>query len=279
MLDYFLDALIDSLKLLPFLLLTYIVMELLEHKISSRSLVAINKAGKFGPAIGGALGIVPQCGFSAAVANLYAGGIATRGTLVAVFLSTSDEMLPILISENVSVVLILKILAVKVAAAVFVGFMVDLAFKKKRSGHTIHDICEHEHCDCEHGILRSAIIHTVQIFAFILVISFIMNIVIGLIGRENLSNLILNRPVVGELIAGVVGLIPNCASSVVITQLYLQGGMSAGAMLSGLLTASGVGMLVLFRANRNLKDNLITLAIVFVSGVVLGTVIGLLPIF
>ena len=279
MLDYFLDALIDSLKLLPFLLLTYIVMELLEHKLSARSLTAVNRAGKFGPAIGGVLGIVPQCGFSAAVSNLYAGGIATRGTLIAVFLSTSDEMLPILISENVGVTLILKILAVKVVAAIFVGFMVDLAFKKKKSEHTIHDICEHEHCDCEHGIFRSAIIHTVQIYIFILIISFIMNIVIGLIGRENLSNIIMNRPVFGELIAGVVGLIPNCASSVVITQLFIQGGMSAGAMLSGLLAASGVGMLVLFRANHNLKDSLMILVITYISGVVLGTVIGLLPIF
>ena len=279
MLDSILDALLDSLRLVPFLFLTYLLMELLEHKLSDRTLTAIHKAGQYGPAIGGLLGIVPQCGFSAAVANLYAGGVVTRGTLIAVFLSTSDEMLPIFLSENVGTAFILKVVAVKAAAAILVGFAVDWISRQKPRASAIHDICLHEHCGCKQGILRSALMHTLQIFIFIFLLSAAMNVVIGFIGPESLSNLILNQPIVGELLAAVVGLIPNCASSVVITQLYLQGGMRAGAMLSGLLVSSGVGLLILFKMHHNLRDNLLTLAILFISGVALGGLLGLLPIF
>lgn len=276
--DIFLDALIDTLKLIPFLLLAYLLMEYIEHKMSDRAVSVIHRAGKLGPVLGGALGIVPQCGFSAAMSNLYAGGVITRGTLLAVFLATSDEMLPILISESVPAPLILKILSVKLAAAVIVGFAVDLFRKKDNTGH-IHDLCESEQCHCEHGIFLSALKHTLQITLFIFVVNLILTGVFELYGTEKLSMFILNKPVIGELLAGLVGLIPNCAASVVITELYLQGGMSVGAMLSGLLTGSGIGLLVLFRTNRNQHDNLKTLVILYLSGVILGFLAGLLPIF
>ena len=282
MTDVLLDTLIDCLKILPFLFLTYLLMEYLEHKAGDRATELMNGSGRFGPVIGGVLGVVPQCGFSAAVSNLYAGGVITRGTLLAVFLSTSDEMLPILISQRAPAVFMLKILGVKAAVGIIAGLIIDAVARRAhdyRAPH-IHDICEDKNCHCdEKGVFVSALIHTGQIIAFIFVITLVLNIVIYYVGEDRLAGLILNRPVIGELIAGVVGLIPNCAASVVITQLYLQGAMSVGAMLSGLLVGSGVGLLVLFRMNRNAKDNVKTLVLLYVIGVVCGTVIGLLPIF
>ena len=271
-------SVLDTLKLLPFLLLTYLLMEYLEHKMSDKAAAVINRAGKYGPVLGGALGIVPQCGFSAAMSNLYAGGLITRGTLLAVFLSTSDEMLPILISEQVPLPLVLKILAVKVVAAIIAGLLIDLVFKAKR--HTdIHDLCEDENCHCEHGIFVSALKHTGHILLFIFIVNFALTAVIEYIGEESLANFIMNKPVIGEILSGLIGLIPNCASSVAITELYLQGGMSVGAMLSGLLTGSGIGLLVLFRMNKSAKDSFKMLALLYISGVILGFLAGLLPIF
>ena len=180
--DVILDTLIDTLKLIPFLLITYILMEFIEHKTSEKSKNTIKKAGKLGPFIGGILGIVPQCGFSAAAASLYSARIITLGTLIAVFLSTSDEMLPILISEAVDIKIILSILGIKLVIAIIVGFIIDLFFRKKFENTDdepeIKDLCEHEHCDCEHGIFKSALKHTLSITLYILVISFILNLII-----------------------------------------------------------------------------------------------------
>lgn len=273
-LDVLLDAVLDTLKLLPFLFLTYLAMEYIEHKMSDKAVALVNKAGHAGPVIGGALGVIPQCGFSAAMSNLYAGGLITRGTILAVFLSTSDEMLPILISERVPIGLIFKILLIKFLAGIIVGIAVDLLSKNKNERH-IHDLCEEDDCGCEHGIVHSAIHHTLQIIVFILVINIVLNFVIELVGTERLSAFILNKPVIGELLSGIIGLIPNCAASVAITELYLQGGMSLGAMLSGLLVGSGLGLLVLFRMNKNTRDNLITLAILYASGVIIGCIVNL----
>lgn len=277
-LDILKDAALDTVKLIPFLLVAYLLMEFIEHKLSDRAVKAIHRAGRFGPVLGGAVGLVPQCGFSAAMSNLYAGGVITRGTLLAVFLATSDEMLPILISESVPAALILKILAVKLIAAIIAGFAADLLVRPQDEGD-IHDICEAEHCHCDHNILLSALKHTGQIIIFIFIVNIALTAVFELCGTDALKSFILNRPVIGELLAGLVGLIPNCASSVAITELYLQGAMSTGAMLSGLLTGSGIGLLVLFRMHKNVKDNLITLAMLYISGVVLGFLAGLLPIF
>lgn len=274
-------TLLDNALILPFLFLTYLVIEALESRTGERMQRFLARTHKAGPAIGAVAGVVPQCGFSAAASSLYAGGVITAGTLIAVFLSTSDEMLPILISETVAPLLIVKILAVKVAAAALVGYCVDLF--RRRAGDpeaTLHidELCEHSHCGChEHkGIVGPALIHSLEIFVFLLVISFGLNLVVEFLGEERLASLILNRPVVGELIAGLIGLIPNCAASVVITELYLAGGMRAGAMLAGLLAGSGVGMLVLFRTNRSVRDNVKILAVVYFSGVVLGGVFGAL---
>ena len=273
-----LDSLIDSIKLIPFLFITYLVMEYLEHKAGNRMQAAIRGAGKGGPVIGAVLGIFPQCGFSAAASNLYAGRIITVGTLMAVFLSTSDEMLPIMISENVGIGLIVKVLAVKVIVAIAAGFVVDLIFRKREKEPQIGHLCEQHHCHCENGILKSALHHTVEIFIYILLISLVLNLLIAWVGEDVLGSVILNRPIVGALIAGLVGLIPNCAASVVITQLYLRGMLSAGAMIAGLLPGTGVGLLVLLRVNDDRMENLRLIGFLYVIGAVAGIAVEILGI-
>lgn len=276
MTDIILDTLLDTAKLIPFLFLTYLAMEYLEHKTGDGSWKLIQRAGKFGPVIGGVLGIVPQCGFSAAASNLYAGRVVTLGTLMAIYLSTSDEMLPILISEQAPIGNILKILAAKALIGILAGLVIDFVLRKKgvEEHEHIHDICEHEHCHCEKGILRSAISHTLQIAAFILIVSFALNLLLYFGGEEVLANLILNRRILGPVLAGIVGLIPNCAGSVVITQLYLQGAMSIGAAMAGLLTGSGVGILVLLRVNHNRVENAKILGLLYAIGVLAGIILG-----
>lgn len=270
------DSFIDSIKLLPFLFVTYLIMEYLEHKAGGRMQAAIRGAGKGGPVIGGILGIFPQCGFSAAASNLYAGRIITMGTLMAIFLSTSDEMLPIFISENVGVEMIVKVLAVKVVVAVIVGFVVDCIFRKGEGNMQIEHLCEQHNCHCENGIWKSSLHHTMEIFLYILLISFVLNMLIAWVGEDVLGSVILDRPVVGTMIAGLVGLIPNCAASVIITQLYLGGVLSAGAMIAGLLAGTGVGLLVLFRVNDNRMENLRFVGLLYVTGVVAGIIVELL---
>ncbi len=276
--DAVMDSFIDSIRLLPFLFLTYLAMEYLEHKAGQKMQETIRSAGAGGPAIGSVLGIFPQCGFSTVASNLYAGRIITLGTLLAVFLSTSDEMLPIMISENVGAAMILKILAVKVIAALTAGFAVDILSGNRRRQMQIEHLCEQHHCHCENGIWKSALHHTIEIFLYIMVISFTLNLLIGWIGEDTIGSLFLNRPVVGELVAALVGMIPNCASSVAITQLYLSGVLSAGAMISGLLAGSGVGLLVLFRVNDDQKENIKILGLLYGIGVAGGIVVNWLGI-
>lgn len=277
-LDSFLDSLMDSLRLLPFLFVTYLVMEYLEHKTGSKMQEAIRRADRSGPVIGGILGIFPQCGFSAAASNLYAGRIITVGTLMAIFLSTSDEMLPILISENAGVPMIAKILAVKVVTAVAAGFVIDFIFRRKENDMQIEHLCEQHHCHCENGIWKSALHHALEIFVYILLISLALNLVIAWIGEDVLGSLILNRPVIGPMVAGLVGLIPNCAASVIITKLYLGGVLSAGGMMAGLLAGTGVGVLVLLRVNDDRRENLRLIGLLYVTGVLAGMLIEVLGI-
>lgn len=282
MYDIILDTLMDGIRLLPFLLITYIVMEYIEHKMSAGTRRAVQASGRFGPLIGSVAGIFPQCGFSAAAASLYAGRVITRGTLIAIFLSTSDEMLPVFISQRVPVNIILSILGMKVVIGMAAGFLIDLVAplieKKPEREIDIHHMCEHDHCHCEEGIFKSALVHTAQIFFFILLVSFILNLVIAGVGEESLTEIILNRPLIGSLLSGLVGLIPNCAASVVITQLYLDGAMSLGAMMSGLLVGAGVGLIVLFKTNDSLKENLRITAVLYAVGVLAGIVIDFLGI-
>lgn len=284
MIEIIKDTLIDALKILPFLFVTYLIMESLEHKTGNKTKQLVKKSGKLGPLFGSILGIFPQCGFSAVAASLYAGRVITLGTLITVFLSTSDEMLPILISESAPIELIVKVLAIKLIIGIIAGFIVDilhmLIFKKlnkeENDEDAIEDMCEHEHCDCEHGIVKSAIKHTINILAFIIIITFLINMIIYFIGEDNISNAIAQVPIAGILVSALIGFIPNCAGSVIITELYLSNLISLGSMMAGLLVGSGIGILVLFRTNKNVKDNLKIMGILYVISIISGLIIDLI---
>lgn len=284
------DALMDSERLIPFLFLTYLAMEYLEHRAGEGMRKWIRRADKMAPVAGGLLGAVPQCGFSAAAANLYAGRVISLGTLMAIFLSTSDEMLPILISQQATLSTVAGVLLGKAAFGIAAGLAIDFiprinfihgknvdVQKKGEEGRNgIPDICGKESCHCEKGIFRAALRHTAQIFFFILLFSIGLNIILHFAGEDALRNLLLNKPVIGSLLAGLVGMIPNCAGSVVITRLYLEGAMGLGAAMAGLLAGSGVGLLVLFRVNRDRKENLRIMALLYGIGVCAGIVLELI---
>lgn len=278
MTDVILDTLADVGKLIPFLFLTYLAMEYLEHRTGEKAEALIKRAGRLGPVAGGVLGIVPQCGFSAAASNLYAGRVITLGTLLAVYLSTSDEMLPVFLSEKAPGRVIFGFLLAKAAIGMLAGLVTDflLAGGRMSPGEHIHDICSQEHCHCEKGILRSALTHTAQIASFLLLITFGLNLLLHFTGEELLAVPLLNGPVTGPMLSGLVGLLPNCAGSVVITQLYLEGIIGVGAAMAGLLTGSGVGLLVLFRVNRHRKENFGILGLLYGIGVLTGVVTELI---
>ena len=279
--EIFLHGFLDTLKLALFLFAAYLLMEFLEHRASSQTSAFLKKSGKLGPLVGGALGAIPQCGFSSVSANLFCGKVISLGTLVAVFLSTSDEMLPILLSgvgTQLSVGKIFFILGYKVAVGVAIGFLIDLIVKLASLGHShddghghIHEICEAEGCNCEGGIFRSALKHTLITSLFIFIITIAINAIMFFLGEETLSLLLPEIPAVSHLICAVIGLIPNCASSVALTEFYMSGAVTLGEMLAGLFAGSGVGLLILFRVNKkNIKENLLVLAILVTTGVVFG---------
>ena len=264
---------IDTLKLVLMLFLTYLLMEFIEHKASDKARHIMTKAGDFGPAIGGVFGAVPQCGFSAAAANLYTGRVITIGTLVAVFLATSDEMLPIMLAGNIKISKVLLIILYKTAVGIAIGFAIDLVFKIlkiKRRDINIDEICENDECHCERGIVFSAIHHTLSVSLFIFAVTVAINAAMFFIGYESLSSSVLSLPVISHVICAIVGLVPNCASSVALTRLAMQGVISAGAMMSGLFAGAGVGLLVLFRMNRHVKENVIVVALLVGIGLVFG---------
>lgn len=335
----------DTLYLIPFLFVTYLVMEWLEHKTGSRTRDAIRRAGSAGPVAGALLGVVPQCGFSAAASTLWAGRVITLGTVFAVFLSTSDEMIPIFIAEQVDVATIAKILGAKIAIGMVMGFAVDAVLRlarrfgseseahrlssgeKKAQGaakedvshaaeaareHSelrIHELCERDRCHCgqdcetctedpasaydhhddcvqgcthehhlhdhghDHGVkslFKSALVHTVQVSVYIFIVTVALNVVLETVGEEALAVFLAQNPVLSVFASALVGLIPNCAASVVVAQLYVEGALGAGALLAGLLTAAGVGLLVLVRANRHWKQNLAIIVALYFIGVLWG---------
>lgn len=273
MAEVLLDAIIDSIKLVPFLFVTYLIMEYIEHKTKDKTKQMIKKSGKYGPLIGSILGIFPQCGFSVSATNLYAARVITLGTLIAVYLSTSDEMLPILLSEAVPLSTILKILGIKLIIGIIAGFCIDFVMRlrhKEQEEEKIIDLCEKEHCHCEHGIVKSALKHTLNIFVFILLVTLIINIGIHLIGEEKISGFLQNQPILGPVIAGLIGLIPNCASSVILTQMYLENVISFATVIAGLLVGAGVGLAVLFKTNKGMKQNIGIVALLYSIGVIAG---------
>lgn len=275
--DCLLDALFDSLKLLPYLLVTFLILELIEHKIKYKKV--FNKKRRLMPVAGGLLGTLPQCGISAMAANLFSSHIITVGTLIAIFLSTSDEMLPLMLGEQVEVSLILKAVGLKVLIGVIIGLIVDFIWQRKNKGKTEPDIahfCEGEHCNCEkNGIIISSLLHTLKTFLFVLVANMLINILIFMIGEETIANVLLGKNFWVVLLSALIGLIPNCAGSIIVTELYLSGLLSFGSMMAGLLTGSGIGWLLLVKNNKNYKENAIILAIIYVIGVIFGGILNL----
>lgn len=349
LIDILLDAGKDTLSLVPFLLVTYLALETLEHVAGDRVNGAIKRAGAAGPVVGSLLGMVPQCGFSAMAATLYAGRVVTLGTLVAVFLSTSDEMLPLLLAEQVPVQTMAMLLASKALIALVTGFIVDAAIRGLRRNarahaairrtvlgtaanpahvnrahddHTggdiidevaeagvsadhIHELCERDHCGCdededEHGhdhghadahehhhghshshegapvlsIIRSAISHTVQVSVFIFLVALILVAVLETFGESAIEQFLRGNETLAVLGSALVGLIPNCSASVVITQLYLEGALQLAPMLAGTLISAGVGYLVLFRTNRSARENAVFLVMMYVIGAGWGLVLS-----
>ncbi len=275
------DFLIENLLLLPFLFPAYLVLEWVEAHAGDALEQKLGRVSQWGPFFGAAAGMVPQCGFSAAAASLYAGGVVTAGTLVAVFLSTSDELIPVLLSKQIPSAFLFKLMGLKVLFAVFAGFAVNaFLYCIGRRGPSPHvgELCARSRCSCEErkGILVPALIHTAEIFVFLLVISGALELLLHFCGGEEvLKGCVLNKPFVGELLGGLVGLVPNCAASVASAELYAEKGMSAGSLMASSLTGAGVGLLVLFRTHRHQLQNLGILAAVYVFGVVFGYLGGL----
>lgn len=357
LIDILLDAGKDTLSLVPFLLVTYLALETLEHVAGDRVNGAIKRAGAAGPVVGSLLGMVPQCGFSAMAATLYAGRVVTLGTLVAVFLSTSDEMLPLLLAEQVPVQTMAMLLASKALIALVTGFIVDAAIRGLRrnvrahaairrtvlgtavnpahvncahddhsggdiidevaeagvSADHIHELCERDHCGCDddedghgrdhshghshdHGhadkhehhhdhshshegapvlsIIRSAISHTVQVSVFIFLVTLILVAVLDTFGESAIEQFLRGNETLAVLGSALVGLIPNCSASVVITQLYLEGALQLAPMLAGTLISAGVGYLVLFRTNRSARENAVFLVMMYVIGAGWGLILS-----
>lgn len=278
MLDIILDSFLDTLKLLPYLFFTFIILEFMEHKLGNKSREILVKNKKIGPILGSIIGGIPQCGFSVVASRLFSSRIITIGTLISVYLATSDEMIPIMISEKVSILLILKIIGFKVLIGMLIGILVDFIYKRKEDSKlsNIEEICEEEHCSChESGIIISSIKHTLKIGFFILIANVLIGFILFLVGDETLENILLGKNLLTYFLASLVGLIPNCASSVIITKLYLSGLITIGTLMSGLLTGSGLGILLLFRTNKNIKENLLILGIIYFIGVLLGILVDL----
>lgn len=287
MFDLFLDSLLDGLKdgawSLPILFVAYLLMELLERSQKLNEEILHGYSHKAGPLLGGLLGVVPQCGISGAAATLFSTGSVTVGTMLAVFFATSDEMLPIMLSSvadgDIRLSSILLIVLGKAALGVALGYLADLLLTKYIRGQkNIHGFCEREHCACdeeEGNVFVSALKHTLKIAVMLIAVNVILNFVLGVIGVERLSGSVLNRPVIGEFLLALVGLIPNCSVSVVITESYLSGLIGLGGLFAGLLSNAGIGLLVLFRTNKNLKENLVITSTLYGLSVAAGLAITL----
>lgn len=279
--DVLLDAVVDTLKVLPFLFLAFLVIEFLEHKAQDKIKHLFTRAGIMGPLVGTLSGCVPQCGFSVMSANLYSSGIITLGTLIAVFLATSDEAIILLATAENGSFEILKLLITKIIIALFFGYLIYFIEKKKHNhhhNHHSHDLCEQDHCGCEEdgGILRPALIHTVKVFGFLLLFTAIIDLAIAFIDTETLSHFLLTDSVLQPFLSAIIGFIPNCASSVLLTQLYIEGTLSFGALIAGLCTNAGAGVLVLFRNKPKIKENLKIIGILYACAVIPGIILHII---
>ena len=269
-LDAALDALLDSLRMLPFLFVAFLILEALEHYSSNR-LTHFFQHKKGGAAIASLLGCIPQCGFSTLISSLYCGGIVTVGTLIAVYLSTSDEAILILLAHSDQAGVVGKLLLAKLIIAIPAGYLVDFIWNRWRHPQKhVEDLCDHCGCHDHHGIIRPALNHTLKLFAFILVFNAVLNLLLEGIGLESLSKALLGGTVFQPFLTALLGLIPNCAASILITQLFLEGAISFGSAVAGLCTGAGVGLAVLWRANPSWKQNLFITGLTWACGAAVG---------
>ena len=268
MLEVIQDTLLDTIKLLPFLFVAFLIIEFIEHKLSNKQENIISKSGKLGPIVGALLGAVPQCGFSVLATNLYVTRIISLGSLISIYLSTSDELIPLMISHNAPITKILSIVSIKVVIGMISGFLIDLLIRKTTKSDFV--LCEDEDCDCDHSIIKSSLIHTLKIAFFILIITFLINILFHYVDLSFLESALKNNKILTPFIASLIGLIPNCASSVMISELYLNNLISLGTTLSGLLTGSRVAIMVLVRKNKNISENLFIIGLIYIIGVIWG---------
>lgn len=279
MIDVLLDTALDALKTLPFLFGAYFAIEFVEHRAAEKFAHWLTKFGKAGSFVGALLGVVPQCGFSVVAANLYANRIITAGTLLAVFLSTSDEAIPVLLSHPESAGNILPLLLSKVLLAAIAGLVIDYSGILRTSEADSEAVLEeHSHCHAEghHGVLKSALHHTLETFLFLVLVMLVLNFVIFFIGEETLGRFLMSGSVFQPLLAGLVGLIPNCAASVVIAELFAEGALSFGSAVAGLSAGSGLGLLVLFRTDLDKRECIRIAVLLFSISVLTGMVLQFL---
>lgn len=279
--DIILDTLIDSLKILPFLFIAFLIIEYFEHKLNNKTKKIISKSGKYSPILGSLLGLIPQCGFGVVATNLYITRIISLGTLIGIYLSTSDEMLPIMLSKKAPLKVILLILAIKFITGFVFGYLIDFVLRKKtKNEHVSYDICDNENCGCNHShnLITASIIHTLKTLIYLVIITFIINVIFNYLGDKYLSRLLLKDTLFAPLITSLIGLIPSCGSSIMISELYLSGAISFSSLISGLLTNSGMAILVLFKSNKNIKENITILAILYIIGILVGLGIEIIKI-
>lgn len=277
--DVLTDAVIDTLKTLPFLFIAFLLIEFLEHRAQDKIRNLFTRVGTAGPAVGTVLGCIPQCGFSVMSANLYSSGIITLGTLIAVFLATSDEAIILLATAHNGGFEIFRLLITKIIIALFFGYLIYFIEKKnhKHHHHHSHDLCEHDHCGCEENgkILRPALIHTSKVFGFLLLFTVIIDLAVLFIGTNSLSRILLSDSVFQPLLSALIGFIPNCASSVLLTQLYIEGTLTFGSLIAGLCTNAGAGLLILFRDKSKFRENLKILGILYICAVIPAIILHL----
>ena len=279
MLDIILDTLMDGVKLIPFLFVAFLIIELIEHKFNTKTKNIIKKSGKYGPIVGSLLGLVPQCGFSVVATNFYITRVISIGTLFSIYLSTSDEMLPIMLSEGVPFKTIFGILLIKFICGCIFGLLIDKLIRRKniKPEYDYH-LCDEDHCDCSHSVMKSSIKHTVNTLLFIIIISFLVNVLFEYLGADLISKLFMKDNLFGPFVGSLIGLIPNCGASIALTELFLKGAINLGTCIAGLLTGSGVAIIVLFKSNKNIKENIFIVTTLYLIGVLCGIFIEFISI-
>jgi hypothetical protein len=300
MLEILLDTLADSLKMVPLLLIVYIGTELVEYKFGDKIRENVQKAGKIGPAIGALAGSFPQCGFSVVTTALYTQRLVTIGTLLAVYISTSDEAIPIILSQPDKINIVFPLILTKILIALIAGCIIDFIFRKNNEKTLNHiEACSHgrdekghdhgcvtdEKACCGHStspvakrfnskeIFIHPIIHTTKIFFFIFIVSLLINFAVFQIGEDRLARLLSGHDFLQPFFAALIGLIPNCAASVAITGLYLKGLISYGSVIAGLCASAGLGILILAKEEKDKKNVFLVISLLFAISVLAGLII------